>query len=191
MKRTGALFTRALIEAARIQPAAVPAYQRLVVAVDPAGSSNRTSDETGIVVAALGANGQGYVLQDLSGRFTPEKWARRAVDAYRLHKADRIVVEQNFGGEMVVATIRAVDRNVPVKTVHASRGKFIRAEPIAALYEQGRIHHVGNLPDLEDQMCGWAPNSGSASPDRLDALVWAFTELMAGGARGWVHKLPY
>ena len=134
----------------------------------------------------LGYDGQGYVLEDLSGRYSPAGWARMAVLAYRKHQADRIVAERNFGGEMVEATIRAEARNVPVKTVNASRGKLVRAEPVMALYEQGRVHHVGTYPDLEDQMCGWRPGVGK-SPDRVDALVWGVTELMivpqAGGTR--------
>jgi phage terminase large subunit-like protein len=186
----GALWTRALIDAGRVGEA--PPLVRIVVAVDPAGGSDRKNDETGIVVAGRDAAGHGYVLEDLSGRYSPDGWARRAVHAYRANLADRIVAESNFGGAMVEATIRAVDRSVPVRLVHASRGKVLRAEPIVAMYEQGKVHHVGALPVLEDQMCGWDPTASTNSPDRLDALVWALSELMAtaGGAMR-VFRLPY
>jgi phage terminase large subunit-like protein len=126
----------------------------------------------------VGTDGRGYVLADASGRYTPDGWARAAVGLYRSLNADRIVAESNFGGQMVEATIRAVDGNLPVKMVHASRGKVVRAEPIVALYEQRRISHVGLLPGLEDQLCGWDPTVSGPSPDRLDALVWALTDLM-------------
>lgn len=189
----GALWSRALLDASRIEPSAAPSFRRIVVAIDPAGGSNRTNDETGIIVAARGLDVHGYILQDKSGRFSPEGWARRAVDAYHTHRADRIVVESNFVGEMVVATIRAVDATVPVKTVHASRGKQIRAEPVVALYEQRRVHHIGSFTELEDQLCGWSPMESGSSPDRLDALVWALTELMIDDDQSSmkVYKLPY
>ena len=151
--------------------------RRIVVAIDPAVSVSETSDATGIIVAGLGADGHGYVLQDLSGKYSPTEWARRAIGAYRLHKADRIVAEQNQGGPMVETTLHAVDRNAPVKLVNASKGKITRAEPISALYEQQRIHHVGCFPHLEDEMCSFEAGS-SDSPDRLDAAVWAMTELI-------------
>jgi phage terminase large subunit-like protein len=123
----------------------------------------------------------GYILADLTCHATPEGWARVAVKAYKEAKADRIIAEVNNGGEMVESVIRAVDSNVPVRKVTATRGKAIRAEPVAALYEQGRIHHIGDLGKLEDQMVGWDPADKTAkSPDRLDAMVWAITELMLG-----------
>ena len=134
------------------------------------------SDETGIVVAGVGENGDGYILADNSVKASPRDWAVRAVASYHDHKADRIIGEANNGGEMVETVIRTVDPNVSYKAVHASRGKVTRAEPIASLYEQGRVHHVGQFPQLEDQMCRWVP--GDKSPDRMDALVWALTELM-------------
>lgn len=171
----GALWNRAMLDECRVM--ALPNLKRVVVAVDPAGSSSATSDETGIIGAGLGLDGHGYVSADASGKHTPDGWARAAVGLYRSLKADRIVAEANFGGAMVEATIRAVDPNVPVKLVHASRGKQLRAEPVSALYEQRRVHHIGNLPGLEDQLCGWAPGDAK-SPDRLDALVWALTDLM-------------
>lgn len=174
----GALWSRKLIDECRV--ATPPDLKRIVVAIDPAGSSGPNSDETGIVVAGTGADGHNYLLADLSGKYSPERWARRAIDAFRMHRADRILCEQNFGGAMVESTLRAVDSSVPITMVHASRGKAVRAEPVAALYEQHRCHHVGNFPELEDQLCQWEPNSGMASPDRLDALVWAISDLALG-----------
>ncbi len=174
----GALWTRAMIEAARIDPSAEPQRRRIVVAIDPAGSARPGSDETGIVVAALGADGRAYILADASGRMSPNLWARRAIALYRRFNADRIVAETNMGGDMIEATLRTVMPEAPYKGVSASRGKHARAEPVAALYEQGRVSHVGPFPALEDQMCNWEPGIGLASPDRLDALVWALTELM-------------
>ena len=172
----GALWNRAMLEACRVL--AAPELRRVVVAIDPAGGASKTSDETGIVAAGRAADGHAYVLSDLSGRFSPDGWARRAVELYRSLRADRIVAEANFGGGMVEATIRAVDPNVPVKLVHASRGKAVRAEPVVSLYEQRRVHHVGLFAELEDQLCGWDPMESSPSPDRLDALVWAVSDLM-------------
>jgi phage terminase large subunit-like protein len=174
----GALWSRALLNETRVMEA--PPLRRLVVAVDPAGGADRKNDETGIVVAGRGADGHAYVLSDLSGRFSPDGWARRAVTAYQGFRADRIVAEANFGGAMVEATIRSVDRSAAVRMVHASRGKQVRAEPVVALYEQGKVHHVGQLPALEDQLCGWDPMESPGSPDRLDALVWAISELLGG-----------
>jgi len=172
----GALWTRALIDQHRVKVA--PELKRIVVAIDPAITASDDSDETGIVVAGLGVDNHGYALDDLSLRASPDGWARRAVEAYHARKADRIVAEVNQGGDMVEYTIRTVDPRASIKKVHAARGKQTRAEPIVALYEQGRIHHVGVLPQLEEQMCNWVP--GMDSPDRMDAAVWAFTELMLG-----------
>jgi phage terminase large subunit-like protein len=174
----GAMWTRAMFEREGAQVAAAPELKRVVVAIDPAAGSGEDNDETGIVVAGLSWDGHGYVLGDLSGRMTPHQWAARALAAYRTHAADRIVGEVNNGGEMVEATLRTIDPAVSFKAVHASRGKALRAEPVAALYERGRIHHVGAFPALEDQMCGFTGERGGPSPDRLDALVWAVTELM-------------
>jgi len=171
-----ALWQREGIDACRLREA--PELVRVVVAIDPAATSKDSSDETGIVVAGLGADGRGYVLADRSGRFKPDQWARRAVEAYHEHRGDRIVAEGNQGGEMVAHVLGTVEAGLPLRIVHATRGKATRAEPIAALYEQGRVSHVGSLPQLEDQLCTWMP--GMASPDRLDALVWALTELMLG-----------
>jgi predicted phage terminase large subunit-like protein len=150
------------------------------VAVDPPGGSSKANAECGIIVAALGMDKHGYVLADLSGRLSPEQWARRVVEAYHGYKADKIVAEQNFGGAMVESTIRSIDSRVPIKMVVASRGKQIRAEPVVSWYEQHRVHHVGEFPALEDQMTGWDPAESGPSPDRVDACVWALTELMGG-----------
>jgi phage terminase large subunit-like protein len=188
----GALWNRAMLDTCRVQFDEKREYRRVVVAIDPAGGASKTSDETGIVVCGKGMNDHGYVLQDLSGRYSPQTWAKKAIGAFYTHKADRIAVESNYGGEMVVQTIRSVDQRVPVKIVHASRGKQVRAEPIVSFYEQHRVHHVGTLTELEDQLCGWDPNQSSISPDRLDALVWGLTELMVahgGGMR--VQRLAY
>jgi predicted phage terminase large subunit-like protein len=175
----GALWSRDAIERGCVPVA--PALARIVVAIDPAVSTGDESDETGIIVAALGEDGHAYVLDDLSGRHAPHEWARRAIAAYKSHQADRIVAETNNGRDLVEATLRVVDPNAAFRAVHASRGKAVRAEPVAALYEQGRVHHVGHLTALEDQMCeftgGVARESGH-SPDRVDALVWAITDLM-------------
>jgi phage terminase large subunit-like protein len=172
----GALWSRDALDECRVHE--LPQMRRIVVAVDPAGGSSRKSDETGIIAAGVGLDGRGYVLADASGRYSPDGWGRAAVGLYQSLKADRIVAEMNYGGQMVESTIRAVDQNVPVKMVYASRGKQVRAEPISALYEQRRVSHVGNLPGLEDQLCGWNPAAGGPSPDRLDAMVWALTDLM-------------
>lgn len=171
----GALWTLAAIDALRVREA--PHLSRIVVAVDPAVTAGAGSDETGIVVAGLSSDGHAYVLADHSLRGSPGEWSARAVRAYREHSADRIVAEANQGGDLVAATLRAADSSVPVRLVHASRGKRARAEPIAALYEQGRVHHVGSLATLEDQMTTWDASTAAGSPDRLDALVWALSEL--------------
>ena len=154
-----------------------PDLVRVVVAIDPAGSRNKESSETGIIAVGKGVDGYGYVLSDVSGRYSPDSWARKAIGQYDILQADRIVAERNFGGDMVKSTLLTVDPNVSFKEVTASRGKYPRAEPIAALYEQGRIFHVGAHTELEDQLCVWEPDSNMASPDRLDALVWGLTEL--------------
>jgi hypothetical protein len=169
----GALWTRKIIEEARVWTA--PSLDRIVVAVDPSVTS--TGDDAGIIVAGR-CGDHGYVLADLTLQGSPLTWAKASVDAYNQYEADRIVAEANNGGDVIEAVIRQVDRNVPITLVHATRGKWTRAEPIAALYEQGRIHHVGNFPALEDEMCLWVP--GDPSPNRMDALVWALTELMLG-----------
>lgn len=178
----GALWTRKLIDAARITRDEFDRNRdkllRIVVAIDPAVTSNPDSDETGIVVVGLTRAMHVLVIEDLSCRETPLGWARIAIAALKANRGDRIVGEVNNGGDLVAANIRSVNPNVPFRAVRASRGKALRAEPVAALYEQGRVHHVGALTTLEDQMCGWTPQGTERSPDRLDALVWGVTELL-------------
>ena len=158
-------------------------YTKLVVAVDPTGKDNGGADECGIVIVGKGEDGHGYALADWTRHFSPRGWADRVVEAYRTFKCDKIVAEGNYGGQMVVETIHAVDKSVPVEIVFASRGKRQRAEPVVALYEQGRIHHVGALPQLEDELLTWTPES-NWSPGRMDALVWGVTWLnLAGGGQ--------
>jgi predicted phage terminase large subunit-like protein len=177
----GALFTREMIRHAS------PEMARIVVAVDPSGASGDPEDggdETGIVIAGMTMTGDFHVLEDATARLSPMGWGRRAVERYRHHGAAIMVAERNFGGAMVESTIRTVDRNVNVKLVTASRGKAVRAEPVAALYEQGRVTHAPGLDRLEDQMMQMTASGyvGDASPDRLDALVWAIAELMEGSS---------
>lgn len=183
----GALWRRDII-AYHLPPLnrfAKPDMVRLVVAIDPAISSTDDSDETGIVIAGMGVDGLGYTLGDITGRMAPMQWARRAIEAYHDYSADLIVAEANQGGDMVSTVIAQVDPKVPVKLVHASRGKRTRAEPVAALYEQGKWVHLEPFPDLEDQMCSFTGELGIKSPDRMDALVWAVTELQNIGEAGW------
>lgn len=176
----GALFSRELIDAARVKTA--PDMQRIVVAIDPSGSAGDADDgdSQGIIVAGKGIDGRAYVLADRTCKLSPDGWARRAVAAYHEFNADRIVAERNYGGAMVEAVIRTADRKVSYKEVTATRGKVVRAEPVAALYEQGRVSHVGSFDALEDQLCLFGPDgyAGEGSPDRADATVWALTELM-------------
>lgn len=172
----GALWTRAMLDATRARTSP-PELTRVVVAIDPAVTSGEDSDETGIVTVGKDAAGEYHVLADRSCRMTPDGWARRAVTAFDEYNADRIVAEVNNGGDLVEATLRTVRRNIPYAKVHASRGKRVRAEPIAALYEQCRVHHYGDLAQLEDQMVTFTPDGMDGSPDRVDALVWGLTEL--------------
>ena len=168
-----ALWKMATIEDNRVTVA--PGLGRVVVGVDPPGGAV----ECGIVVAGM-TNGHAYVLEDASLRAAPEGWANAVRRVYEKHYADRVVAEANYGGDMVESVLRAMDGNLSYKAVHASRGKQIRAEPIAALYKRGLVHHVGDFPLLEDEMTLWVPGMGMLSPNRLDALVWALTELMLG-----------
>jgi len=168
----GALWNRDII---RYEQA--PDLVRVVVAADPAVTSNVKSDETGIVAAGKGIDGRVYVLADRSARVSPDSWAHRIVKAFDDFEADVVVGEVNNGGDLVELTVRTVRKNIAYKAVHASRGKYVRAEPVAALYEQGKVSHTDQFVELEDQMCTWLAESGE-SPDRLDALVWAVTELM-------------
>lgn len=172
-----ALWTRELIQSNRVTD--FPDLVRIVVGVDPPGSPNT---ECGIVVAGAGFLGEEwhiFVLDDSSMKGSPGDWGSEVVSAYHRNKADRVLGEANYGGDMVENTISTIDKGVPYKAVHATRGKAVRAEPVAALYEKGRVHHVGVFPDMEDEQCNWVPNSGMPSPNRLDALVWAITELRA------------
>ncbi len=159
----------------------VPDLRRIVVAVDPAVTSEKGSDETGIVVAGIDHDGRAHVLADLSGKMQPDRWAQRAVEAYHHWRADRIVAEVNNGGDLVERNIRVTDPNIPYKAVTASRGKLVRAEPIANLYALGRVSHREPFHELEAQMVGY--DGTGSSPDRMDALVWALTELML--VKGW------
>lgn len=183
----GALWTRANIDAHRKSPAAMPDMKRSVVAVDPAVSNDEGSDEHGIVSCGLGVDGEGYVWADDSMLGTPLEWAKAAVSRYHADAADLIVAEANQGGLMVEQTIRSVDPSAKVRLVHASRGKVVRAQPAAALYEQGRVHHVGRLDALEDQMCAFTADfdrkKQGYSPDRVDALVWGLAELFPAMTR--------
>lgn len=174
----GALWTLAMFDDR--QPA--PDLRRVVVAIDPAVTSSEESDESGIVVCGLGVDGRGYVLADRSCRLSPDGWARRAVAAFDEFAADQIIAETNNGGDLVEQTIRTVRRTIPYRKVTASRGKQTRAQPVAALYEQGRVSHVDVFATLEEQLTTWTPESGK-SPDRLDALVWGLSELMVGRER--------
>jgi predicted phage terminase large subunit-like protein len=181
----------------------LPDMRRVVIGVDPSGTSgevdmrrkenrggdheDEVGDDVGIVAAGLGDDGVVYILDDATVNWGPADWARRVVDTYKKHEGDMIVGEANFGGAMVEYTIRTIDKRVPYRPVHASRGKVVRAEPVAALYEQGLVRHCGSLSKLEDQMINMTQRGyeGTGSPDRLDALVWAVTDLVFGkSARG-------
>jgi phage terminase large subunit-like protein len=177
----GLLWTRNLLQRLRITTP--PPMQRIVVAIDPATTSTKNSDETGITVQGIDQAGNGYLLEDCSGTYTPQQWASVAVSAKTRWDADCYVAEGNQGGEMVEAVLRQLDKATRIKRVTATKGKYTRAEPIYSLYEQSRIYHVGEFPRLESQMVTFNPDAGGASPDRVDALVWGFTELMLGSKR--------
>jgi hypothetical protein len=192
----GALWTEEVLATNRIlNTANMPAMQRIVIAVDPSGCSGEEdtrSDEVGIVVVGLGTDGHGYLLEDLSGRFGPSDWGRVVVEAYHRHAADRIVGEGNYGGAMVEHVIRTEYPEAPFEMVTATRGKVVRAEPVSALYNQGKVHHIGYYPELEDQMCASTLGGymGLRSPDRMDALVWAVFAIFKGltqseASRNW------
>lgn len=186
----GALWTRKVLDATRIKEADLPEMARIVVAIDPSGTDGQSesADDVGIVVVGRGVDGRGYVLEDATCNLSPEGWARRSITAYARWQADRIVAEQNFGGDMVAAVVRAADKSVPFKKVHASRGKSVRAEPVSALWEQGRMSMVGAHADMEDEMCQMTAGGyiGERSPNRLDAMVWAVTEVMFS----WQQQKP-
>jgi phage terminase large subunit-like protein len=178
--RPDALWSRALVEACRVD--AAPALSRIMVGVDPPGSSRQGADACGIVAVGRAESGMYFVLEDASqAGLTPQAWATKAVALYRRLNANALVAEINMGGEMVRSVLRQVDASVPLKEVHATRGKYLRAEPVAALYEQGKVKHVGCFPLLEDEMCDFGINglSSGASPDRLDALVWAISAMLS------------
>ena len=187
----GGLWNRDEID--RQRQTATPDMRRVVIAIDPSGTAGEEDegDSIGIVAAGKGVDGRGYVLGDYTCKLGPNGWGRRAVAAYKKFGADRIVAERNFGGAMVEHVIRTIDKNVSYKEVTASRGKVVRAEPIAALYEQFKVSHVGEFPELEDQMCQMGPDGfiGEGSPDRVDALVWALTELLLGNDNSWEGTL--
>ena len=181
----GALWNRSILETCEVEIDDPVAFSetlaRVVVAVDPAVSANAESDMTGIVVAGMDINGVCYVLEDATERLSPEGWATKAVNLFHKYHADRLVYERNQGGDLVKYTLKTVDETIPLKAVHASRGKFARAEPVAALYERGKVKHLRGLDDLETQMTTWGPLGSIGSPDRLDAMVWAITELALKG----------
>lgn len=171
----GALWNNPTIDRARVRD--YPDLQSIVVAIDPAVTAGADSDETGMVVVAKDGNGEYYVLEDKSGKYSPDQWGKVACDLFHKWDADRVIAEVNNGGDLVERLIRTVDHTVRYKSVHATRGKLVRAEPIAALYEQGKVHHVGVFPELESQMCTYTGDRPKPSPDRLDALVWGLSEL--------------
>ena len=175
----GSLWKRDWIETNR-KEVAPEELRRIIVAIDPAVTAKKDSDDTGIVVAGIDDENEIWVLEDASGRFTPDQWGKIAVSLYKKYRADRIVAEVNNGGLMVEQVLRHVDMNIPYKSVYATKGKRTRAEPISALYEQLKVHHVGRFVELEDELCSWNPTD-SNSPDRLDALVWCCSELIGGG----------
>ena len=193
----GALWTTDTLDGCQVDRDKVPDLTRIVVALDPAVTSNAESDMTGIVVAGVDVNGKAYILGDYTDRLSPQGWAAKAIELYHQYEADRIVAEVNQGGDMVKHTIHGEDESVPLKMVRASRGKYARAEPVAALYERGLVHHVrnpedgANLNELETQMRTWEPLGSIGSPDRLDAMVWALTELMLNGYSKPQLKLVY
>lgn len=173
----GALWSYDLIDSCKVDQ--LPPMQRVIIAIDPAITSHGDSDETGIVVAGIDNCQKAFILADLSGKYKPSVWAQKALDAYHFYQADTIVAEVNQGGDLVASMISTLDPTIPFKALHATRGKAVRAEPVACLYEQGRIfhHRFGKLEVLEEQMCSFTPAHSKKSPDRMDALVWAITEL--------------
>lgn len=197
----GALWSRKIIDSHRydVMPTLLDPdfyFTRIVVGVDPATTDKEGSDETGIVVAGLGSDKHAYVLADYSGKYSPQAWGEKVSFAFSQWQADMVVAEVNQGGDMVKHILNAINPNMTVHTVHASRGKMARAEPVAQKYEQGKVHHVGrpvinadglkkegHLDNLEDQMCTWERLSATYSPDRIDALVWALTELLISGQK--------
>jgi len=176
-EKEGSLWTPSLLERSRKSFQDVPLL-RIVIAIDPAVSHGNKSDETGMIAAGITGDGKGVVLEDLSLKASPSQWIQRAIEAYHRLKADRIVAEVNMGGDLVEQLLRTYDPSLSYKPVRATRGKILRAEPIAVLYEQGKVLHANYFPDLEEQLCSYVPGESHKSPDRLDALVWALTDLM-------------
>jgi phage terminase large subunit-like protein len=184
-----ALWRRADIDNFRVSALPSSGLDLIYVGVDPSVTANKNSDDTGIIVAGIDKNhidtvaqkkvSHFYVIGDYTIHGTPNQWAKATVAAFHKHKADKVIGEANNGGDLIEVNIRTVDADIPYKKTHASRGKQIRAEPISSLYEQGRIHHLGYYPELEDEQCDWVPGEGEL-PNRIDALVWAITELMDG-----------
>jgi phage terminase large subunit-like protein len=172
----GALWRRARLDDLRVRTA--PELVRVVVAIDPAVTSGENSDESGIVAAGMDAVGDGYVLADKSCRLPPDQWASRAISLFDALSGDRIIAETNNGGDLVESVLRTIRRSISYEKITASRGKVVRAEPVAALYEQGRVHHVGAFPELEDEMVNFVPGQLAKSPNRADALVWALSWLL-------------
>lgn len=178
----GLLWSKPLID--KIKIASKPNLERIVIAIDPAASANLDSDETGIIVLGKDMHGKGYVLEDLSGKYSPNEWANIASQAFKNWDADCIVAEKNQGGDMVESVLRSQNTTARIKLVTATKGKYVRAEPIYSLYEQNKIYHVGSFPILEKQMVTFDPDKGK-SPDRVDAMVWGFTELLLTGGDFW------
>lgn len=172
----GLLWDATLIERQRVKVA--PFLKRVVVAIDPAVSNNKNSDETGIVVCGLDIANKGYILEDISGKYSPDEWALKAKESAEKWGSSAYIAEKNQGGDMVLSILRQYDKQRRVKLVQASKGKFTRAEPVYTQYEQGNVFHVGHFSHLENQMINFNPDGGGASPDRVDALVWGLTELM-------------
>jgi len=183
----GALWTADMIDKHRLLAYPKHALSEIVIGVDPSGSDNPQADECGIVVAGRDEARHGYVLEDVSGHYTPIAWAQAVIGAYDRWNANRIIVESNFGGQLVKSNIEAVDASPTIDTVSASRGKYVRAEPIATRYSKGEVHHVGTFTQLEEELLQWAPGS-SHSPNRLDALVWALTHLLGVSHKSGLMK---
>ena len=181
----GALWNQAMIDSCRMSSKQLPDFTSVIVAIDPAVTSHENSDETGIVVVGKDSNNQYYVIDDLSGRYSPDAWGNKAISAFEEYKADRIVAEVNNGGDLVERLLRNIDSQIPYRSVRASRGKIARAEPVSALYEQGRVRHIKIFSELENQMCTYTGQS-KPSPDRLDALVWGLSEISKSqGSVNW------
>ena len=173
----GALWSFEMLNMARNIPI-IGDYVRVVVAVDPAVTAKANSSETGIMVGAVGTSGKFLVIEDASGIYTPNEWANKVINLYYKYSADCVVGEVNNGGDLIETNVTSIDKNINFTQVRATRGKIKRAEPVSALYEQGRVFHLKRFSELEEQMTSFTGVDGDKSPDRLDALVWLLTELM-------------